>query len=257
MADIDITYNGSTIAQMSSSVTKTLLTAGKLCVTDIGVTYARPAPSYLGANPVKVMTIPAAGVSLSNTDFATWTPSGTATTILASSNAGTISINTGTYNYALLWFFDMLFTYDGTETNVSRIVRQCICMQQAIYKAPGGLTQLSDKAYNRNYCSTLVTTGLADYYNGNGTHSVGYSSTVGVNPVATAATFSNNTSHTPTLTVKKPSVRAICNNYLSTDNCAKIDKDRSYFILSGELWQLDKNSPYQGMMKNIVEMYNE
>lgn len=42
MADVDIIYRGNTIAQMSASGTKTLLTAGKICRGNITVNYTSP-----------------------------------------------------------------------------------------------------------------------------------------------------------------------------------------------------------------------
>ena len=42
MADVDIIYRGNTIAQMSASGTKTLLTGGKICRGNITVNYTSP-----------------------------------------------------------------------------------------------------------------------------------------------------------------------------------------------------------------------
>ena len=42
MADVTLTYKGSTIAEMSDTGTKTLKTAGKYCEGDIGVSYVKP-----------------------------------------------------------------------------------------------------------------------------------------------------------------------------------------------------------------------
>ena len=42
MADVTLTYKGSTIAEMSNSGTKTLKTSGKYCEGDIGVSYVKP-----------------------------------------------------------------------------------------------------------------------------------------------------------------------------------------------------------------------
>ena len=43
MADVTLTYKGSTIAEMSDTGTKTLKTSGKYCEGDIGVSYVKPA----------------------------------------------------------------------------------------------------------------------------------------------------------------------------------------------------------------------
>lgn len=42
MADVTLTYKGSTIAEMDASGSKTLKTAGKYCEGDIGVSYVKP-----------------------------------------------------------------------------------------------------------------------------------------------------------------------------------------------------------------------
>ena len=42
MADVTLTYKGSTIAEMSDTGSKTLKTAGKYCEGDIGVSYVKP-----------------------------------------------------------------------------------------------------------------------------------------------------------------------------------------------------------------------
>lgn len=42
MADVTLTYKGTTIAELSDSGSKTIRTAGKFCEADIGVTYVKP-----------------------------------------------------------------------------------------------------------------------------------------------------------------------------------------------------------------------
>lgn len=213
--------------------------------------------SYLGTNPVKIADYATQTVALSSTSFATWTPSTTYTTIYASSDVGTAVLDLANYNYNIVWFFDCKYVYDGTEVNTAKALRTCQCMHQSIFKNPNGLTALSAQNFNGNYCSTLFTSGLIDYYNTSSAPKLTYTLSVAAYLYATAATFSNSTSNTPTLTVKTPSIRFVCNNtYLSTANCAKIDKANTKFTLRGELWRVDKDSVMQGMYRNIVELYN-
>ena len=42
MADVTLTYKGTTIAEMNDSGSKTIRTAGKFCEADIGVEYVKP-----------------------------------------------------------------------------------------------------------------------------------------------------------------------------------------------------------------------
>ena len=48
MADVTLTYKGSTIAEMSNSGSKTLKTSGKYCEGDIGVSYVKPSSGGSG-----------------------------------------------------------------------------------------------------------------------------------------------------------------------------------------------------------------
>ena len=48
MADVTLTYKGSTIAEMNNTGTKTLKTSGKYCEGDIGVSYVKPSSGGSG-----------------------------------------------------------------------------------------------------------------------------------------------------------------------------------------------------------------
>ena len=48
MADVTLTYKGSTIAEMNNSGTKTLKTSGKYCEGDIGINYVKPSSGGSG-----------------------------------------------------------------------------------------------------------------------------------------------------------------------------------------------------------------
>lgn len=50
MADVTLTYKGSTIAEMNASGSKTLKTAGKYCEGDIGVSYVKPSGGGSGVD---------------------------------------------------------------------------------------------------------------------------------------------------------------------------------------------------------------
>lgn len=213
--------------------------------------------SYLGTNPVKIADYATQTVALSSTSFATWTPSTTYTTIYASSDVGTAVLDLVNYNYNIVWFFDIEYKYDGTESSVSKALRTCQCMQHSIYKNPTNLTNLQSQNFNGNHCTNLVTAGLIDYYDTSSVKKLTYTVSTAAYLNPSYATFSNSTSNTPTITVKSPSIRFVCNNtYLSTSNCAKIDKANTKFTLRGELWRVDKDSVLQGMYRNIVELYN-
>ena len=259
MADITLSYKGSTIAEVSASGTTKLNTKGKFCEDDISLQYEKPVSpwSYLGANPVKVLDIAETETALSATGFNTWTPSTTATEIVGSSDAGTLELNLANYDYVVLWFFDISIAYNGTEENKAKILRQVQCMRHEIYKSPGSITSLQQSNYDYNRYTSMFVSSLLDVYNSSSVHTIAYVQSSGVYPLMTAGTFSNNTSDTPTLTLKTPLIRAQCNaTYWSTANAGKVDKANSKFKLRGEVWRVDKRGVLGEMYKNIVDMYN-
>lgn len=259
MADITISYNGSTISEISASETKTLYTKGKWCEDDIDVVYVKPVTptSYLGTNPVKIADYTGEKVYLSSTVFTTWTPSKTALVLSTTANAGTAVLDLANYNYYIVWTSESVFSYNASATNTSRTVKQSHSICQGIYKSPSGLTALYQKNYNANRCTTLFTGGLIDFYNASSTHTMTYTVSTALYPSATAATFSNSTSDTPTLTVKTPVFRIVCNDtYLSTASAGNIDASNTYYKYWGELWRVDKDSTMLGMYKNIIDAYN-
>ena len=213
--------------------------------------------SYLGTNPVKIADYPATTVYLSNTAFTTWTPSTTALVLDSGANVGTAVLDLANYNYCIVWTTKSVFAYNASATNKAKIVSQSHSINQTIYKSPNNLTNLGAKNYNTNRCTNLVVVGLADYYNSSSSHTLTYSNNLGIYPTSTAATFSNSTSNTPTMTIKSPSFRIVCNaSYLSTENAGNIDASNTYFQYWGELWRVDKDSTLLGMYANIINAYN-
>lgn len=260
MPDVEISHNGSTIATMDASGTKVIETKGYWNTDDITVDYTKPtfSTSYLGANPVKIATYAPVTTYLSNTAFTTWTPSTTALVLdSGGATAGTAILDLDKYNYCIIWTSVEVFAYNSSAINKAKIIKQSHCIQQSIFKVPSNLANLTAKTYNSNKCTNLISTGVLNLYGSTGTHTMSYTLNVGIYPTATAATFSNSTSDTPTMTIKTPSFRIACNaSYLSTENASNIDASNTYFKYWGELWQVDKDSAMLGMYKNIINAYN-
>lgn len=214
--------------------------------------------SYLGTNPVKIADYPAVTTYLSNTAFTTWAPSTKALVLDSGANVGTAVLDLANYNYCIVWTTKSVFAYNSSATNKAKIVSQSHSINQTIYKSPNNLTNLGAKNYNANRCTNLVVVGLVDYYNSSSSHTLTYSNNLGIYPTSTAATFSNSTSNTPTMTIKSPSFRIVCNaSYLSTENAGNIDASNTYFQYWGELWRVDKDSTLLGMYANIINAYND
>jgi hypothetical protein len=162
------------------------------------------------------------------------------------------------YEYVILWFFDATVLYDGTETNTAKLLRSIQVLRSEIIKRPGVLSKLIDKDYNTNNNAVFNTAGygLLDYYDTSSANKISYTN-AGLYTYHATSTFSDNTSDTPTLTLKSPQIRAQCStSYFSTSNAGKVDKANSKFKLRGEVWRVDKRGVMGEMYKNIVDMYN-
>lgn len=258
-SDLTISYKNNVIATVDTSETKILETAGKYCEDNIVINYTKPtfSASYIGVNPVKIADYAGETVALSSTPFATWTPSTTALVLQNGKNAGTASLDLANYNYVIMWFADTRFSYDGSQTNKALMLHQCHCIRQDIYKTPGTMDNLTNNKYNYNRCTTLFGSGLFDYYNISGNRTITYALNAAVYPTATLATFSNSTSNTPTLTIRTPSFRIVCNNsYLTAANASHIDSSNSTFKYWGELWRVDKDSVVLGMYRSTINIHN-
>lgn len=93
MSDVTISYKGNSIATMSASGTKTLLTEGKYCEDDITVAYTAPTPSA-GSATTPATTITAnPTISVSNSGLITATAS-TSQSITPTVVAGYVSSGT-------------------------------------------------------------------------------------------------------------------------------------------------------------------
>lgn len=214
--------------------------------------------NYLGANPVKVMDIAETETPLSATGFNTWTPSTTATTIVNSSDVGTLALDTLNYDYVLLWFFDVTVLYNGTETNTAKLLRSLQILRSEVIKRPSGLSKLIINEYNANSNAAYNNAGygLIAYYDTSSAQKISYTN-AGLFSHFAASTFSDTTSDTPTLTVKTPSIRAQCSStFFSTANAGKVDKENTKIKLRGEIWRIDKRGVMAEIYKNIVDMYN-
>ena len=195
--------------------------------------------------------------SLDLTDYATWTPSTTASIIIASVNKTAKSINTGTYDYLIRWMFTADIVYKSGTSMVSAPIRQAIELWQSIFKRPSSLVNLKKPTYTANACVTMFTAPIIDYYNASGTDTMAYTGSYGFYPSAVAATFSSSTSNSPNLTIKTPYVYARCNaTYFAVARGADVDQVNSIIKMRGELWRMKKSNAVEEIYKKAVELYN-
>ena len=194
---------------------------------------------------------------LSETTFPDWTPSTTASVILATSNVGTFTANMKTYDYLIHWraTCDAVFP-DGTTLKAAPY-REIGDIWQAIIRRPNTLITIEASDFAGNACITLSTTPLNVYYNSSGDRTFTYSISYGIYPAAVAATFSSSTSLTPTVTIKRPTFSARCSSsYFSTARAAQIDQDKTVLKIKGELWRTDSGAVERSLYNSLIDLYN-
>ena len=95
------------------------------------------------------------------------------------------------------------------------------------------------------------------YYNTSGSATYTHSISYGIYATPTAATFSNSTSNTPTVTVKTPAVYARCNaSYFATARAHELDQSASKFRLVGKVYRVEKEDAAEAMYREFYERYN-
>lgn len=195
---------------------------------------------------------------LKNTSYNGWAPSTTAKTIVSSATkSSTQVLDLDQYEYLIKWIVTANIAYASGTTKKGAPVKQITVLYQHIHRKPSSFSNLSDEIDNYNYCVTLFTAPLMDYYDTSGSHKVAWTGSYGFYGAATAATFSSSTSLTPTLTVKRPAMTARCSTtYFTTTMAAAVDQNTSTMSCRGYLYRMKKGSFGRAAYDDVIEEYN-
>lgn len=213
----------------------------------------------LGKNLEFVKNLCSDSYTLDETGYASWTPSSTASAIVASRTLSpTYDGDTANYEYYLHWKFDAVLNYEAGTTQQYMTDREIVEMWQLLSKRPSSRANITANIFNGNYCATYLTTGFTSYYDKNKSRTYTWSASYGLYISATAATFSNSTTDTPTITIKTPAINARCSGtYFSTARAAAVDQENTTLKLVGELYRVRANtSPMSKMFERVVNIYN-
>lgn len=195
---------------------------------------------------------------LKNTGFNGWTPSTTALSIVTSVTAGTFSANTANYEYYLVWECGVDLVYTGTPTQKALPLLSRCWMLQNITKRPSTWALIQSNSFNGNASTNVYTSTFLRYYGTTtGTVTYTWSASNGFYFGATAATFSNATTDTPTVTVKTPTLSAKCSTtYMSTANAGLIDQEKSTWFIRGKIYRVTPNSIEHNILAKVVSLIN-
>ena len=196
--------------------------------------------------------------TLKDTDFNNWTPSTTAKDIVATENAGTFVADLANYDYYIVWESGVDPVYTGTPTQKALTQLERAYQVQQIQKRPSSWANIGLNNFNGNACVSVYTGSFLRYYGTTtGTSTYTWATSYGFYHTVTAATFSNSTSDTPTVTVKTPKLSARCSTtYLSTTNAGLIDKANSKCFISCKIYRVKKGGIMRGVYEGICNAIN-
>ena len=213
--------------------------------------------SWMGSEVEPLGTLYEHDFTLNDTTFGSWTASTTAGSILATANVATFAADMSQYEYFLHWTFRLDAAYTSGATLKAIPYRECQDAWQHCLRRPNSLATIADNDFLANGCVTVMTAPLLDYYNTSGTRTYTYSNSNGIYPTVQAATFSNSTSDTPTVTVKRPIIYAKCSNsYFATSRKASIDTTNTKFTLKCEAFRVPIGGIARVAYQNLINTYN-
>lgn len=258
MSDVNVKYKGETIKSfgLNQEPPETCATKAHWMEDDLTI---EALWKWLGANAELVSSFADFEIALKDTGFDTWTPSETATQILASTTFGTISADVANYDYLVKWTFDTDIRYNAGATLKSMPIHQKAIAFCQTFRRPRYYADLT--ARNYNYTQMSGNTTLAPfflYYNGSGTKTIAITQTYGFYMTPQTVSLSSNTASPATLTIPRPILSARCHSsYMSTARAAEIDKNNSKLRLKCEVYRIEKDYTAQAIMKEIIESIND
>ena len=216
---------------------------------------------FMGDNPVFVKKIYDQKIYLKNTNYPSWTPSTTAGSIIATKSLTDekFTADMTQYEYMIEWLWDAHMAYPAGQTYKVTVDRGYGAQYQTIHRRPYGLDNFAAENFNYNYCTSLYTSSqYIIYWNSSGTHTWTTTAYGVYSSGLNAATLSNTTNNSITVTPKTPTVSAKCHaSYFSTTRAGEVDQENSYIKIIGNLYRMDLGScALRQMWGKAVHLYN-
>lgn len=195
--------------------------------------------NWMGKNAELVSTVHESTTLLSSTDYSTWSPSATATTLKATSNLSKITVDFANYAYILRWIcISDVKLKAGAALNTEPVLQVSV-FDQCLFRRPSSLTNLANKNANSNAYVNTTALSWMKYYNTNGTLTMAWSSSYGFYSAVQTLSITNTTNDTTTITPKTPTWVTRCSaTYFDTSRASDIDGTTSFY-LKGLLYRMD------------------
>ena len=203
---------------------------------------------WMGIEPTFVQYVYQNKVFLKDTDFATWTPSGTAKVIIPAETLSAVTLDMDNYEYWLIWQWYVDIDHVSGATLKATVQKQFGAFYTYIMRRPAGLSAITTEEDNRNVAANITPTGVyLFYYTTSGVRTNAFQGSYGFYGVQSTVTISDINNATTTVTPVTPIMYARCNSsYFSTSAAAEVDQNTSYITIVGELYRVKRGSGAPG-----------
>lgn len=181
--------------------------------------------------------------ALEDTDFATWTPSTTASAILATAEVGTFTAtNCNLNDYFSRFLVEINIVYTNETVAKGRFLKTIADNWYCITKRPSNLTNMNSGTRNAVICEAVSNVWCLLYWSSATARTFAYSQSYGFYTGNSAPVSSGNVD-SPVITVKRPIINARCNStYFATGQASLVDQEKSTIKFKHELYKA--LSPY-------------
>ena len=211
---------------------------------------------WMGTNMELVYTSNLYEYALKDTDFPSWTPSNTATTIRTYQEDSRIAIDLENYEYCVLWKCESEVVYEDGYTPVAAAKHNTSIVAQQVYRRPGTLASILTEKFDKNTTTTSVGN-IQTYYDANGDIASVYSNAYGIYISSQAAGFTNTSSTSPSLILRTQLVMARTGaNTASAASMSHIDQEKTKIRQKGYLYRVGKDAFFRGLHEVTVDVFN-
>lgn len=222
---------------------------------DMSPTYA-----WMGRMPELVSTW-VTETPLSETGYASWTPSTTATNVQAATTHNTFTADLTNNEYCVEYLWEVDYVYPSGTTAKAMALKSYGYQAYFIFKRASTLTSITDGTSPYNIVPYMYpSSNYIKYYNSSGTLSNANAPSYGIWMYYSGSepTLSSTASDTPTVTLRNPIIRARCSTtYLSTANATALDQAKTLFKVRCNVYRINVGTnPVKATYEAARNVYN-
>ena len=206
---------------------------------------------------VHIATLPSQTVALVDTAYNTWSPSTTATAVIATDTAGTFTATDILNNdyFIRCRIVSHLVYAEGTATSKGRFAKVVAENWYTVTRRPSNNANLNSGTRNTGVAEGCTNLWASQYYNSGWI--AAWSTSYGFYPANSAPTFSSATAASPTITVKRPIINARCSTtYFTTAMAGALDKNQSTFTFAWDVYRADSGYMRRPIYQSLIDMWS-